>query len=585
MSEVGILHFVHDIIAFFNVVDHVLIAQSEDCTNLNWVPVVSSALLCYSSDEEITTVVNHVEVLMNHDVLQLVFFFGTADYDRLISKLDQNTNIFNSKVITVVPNTWKTNLTLQLNSQLVLYEQAEMGFNLYEIYAIKNGPTIQHQIGTWNMDCGISIKIHNMWKRRSDLLGLNLRCTTVPYPVLTILSYDVSGQLTGSTGYYQEILHYLERKLNFTAIVNLSTDGKFGGLNKDGKTWNGMVGMLMRGETDLITASLTHTYDRNKVVEYAVPLERDVATLVSPSVKGQATNVWVYMDIFPNRAWFVCGLMLLLISAGFVIIEKTGMNNFHRFSDSESFTMLNSAALSALLLFQLSYNVLIKSKSAMILLLLSSLATYIIFSYYTCDLTARMTSGPPDVPIRSFQDVLDRKYEVVVLDGSSNQMFLKTSHEGSAMHKLYYTAMEGNPNAQVQSNEEGKESALTRDKTLLFTSALTILGDERFIPLRLTDAIYGHSGWAFKKNSQFTDFFNYHLSQMAEDGVKSILRKRWLFRPTAEFGVSEAISLGYDNTLFPFCMVVAGIIFSVIIILCEHITKSYLPISIPTLPI
>jgi hypothetical protein len=336
---------------------------------------------------------------------------------------------------------------------------------------------------------------------------------------------------------------------------------------------------LMRGETDLITASLTHTYDRNKVVEYAVPLERDVATLVSPSVQGQATNVWVYVDIFPNTTWFLCGAMLLVISAGFVIIEKTGMNKFHSFSDSESFAILNSVALSALLLFQLTYNIFIRSKSAMILFLLSSLATYIIFSFYTCDLTARMTSGPSDIPIRSFQDVLDRKYKVVVVDGSSNQNFLKTAREGSAMHETYYTAMDENPSALVQSNEGGKKETLAREKTLFFVSVLSILGDDQFIALRLTDAIYGYSGWALRKNSEFTDFINYHLSQMDEDGTKSILRKRWMFRATAEFGVPDAVSLGYDNTFFPFSVVGSGCIVATIVMLCERVVNMYLAVG------
>jgi hypothetical protein len=45
--------------------------------------------------------------------------------------------------------------------------------------------------------------------------------------------------------------------LNFTAEVGISKDGKWGSLNVDGKTWNGMVGMLVNKETDIVTAALT----------------------------------------------------------------------------------------------------------------------------------------------------------------------------------------------------------------------------------------------------------------------------------------------------------------------------------------
>ena len=49
----------------------------------------------------------------------------------------------------------------------------------------------------------------------------------------------------------------LVSRLNFTAEVGISKDGKWGSLNDDGKTWNGMVGMLVDKETDIVTAGLT----------------------------------------------------------------------------------------------------------------------------------------------------------------------------------------------------------------------------------------------------------------------------------------------------------------------------------------
>jgi hypothetical protein len=56
---------------------------------------------------------------------------------------------------------------------------------------------------------------------------------------------------------------------------------------------------------------------------------------------------------------------------------------------------------------------------------MAGMTTNIIFTYYTSDLTARMTSGPPSTPIRSFQDVLERKYKVIVEDSTSNHDFFK----------------------------------------------------------------------------------------------------------------------------------------------------------------
>ena len=64
--------------------------------------------------------------------------------------------------------------------------------------------------------------------------------------MLSNLTYGEDKQITGASGYYWEIFELLRAELNFTANIRYSVDGKFGSAGKDGETWNGMVGMLMR---------------------------------------------------------------------------------------------------------------------------------------------------------------------------------------------------------------------------------------------------------------------------------------------------------------------------------------------------
>ena len=87
---------------------------------------------------------------------------------------------------------------------------------------------------------------------------------------------------------------------------------------------------------------------------------------------------------------------------------------FHHEHDSENFGFLNSVALSVTMIMQLTYNVAVRSPSARVLFYITSVSAYLMFAFYTCDLTARMTSGPAPLPIRSFQDIIDRDYRVVV---------------------------------------------------------------------------------------------------------------------------------------------------------------------------
>ncbi len=68
--------------------------------------------------------------------------------------------------------------------------------------------------------------------------------------------------------------------------------------------------------------------------------------------------------------------------------------------------MLNSLAVYALLLMQLTYPVVTLGASSRALFFTAALSAYLIYAHYTCDLVARMTSTPPEVPIREvFRDV------------------------------------------------------------------------------------------------------------------------------------------------------------------------------------
>ena len=58
----------------------------------------------------------------------------------------------------------------------------------------------------------------------------------------------------------------------FPNVVNfLITRAPFIGKTKNG-TWNGMVGMLLRNETDVVVAGLTYTKGRFAAIDYTVPV-------------------------------------------------------------------------------------------------------------------------------------------------------------------------------------------------------------------------------------------------------------------------------------------------------------------------
>ena len=65
----------------------------------------------------------------------------------------------------------------------------------------------------------------------------------------------------------------------------------------------------------------------------------------------------------------------------------------------------------------------------------------IMFISYTTDITAEMTSGPPKVPIRNFDDVTLHGYKVIVWSGYYKSL-LANAKPGTAKHNVYLNNFE-----------------------------------------------------------------------------------------------------------------------------------------------
>ena len=69
-------------------------------------------------------------------------------------------------------------------------------------------------------------------------------------------------------------------------------------------------------------------------------------------------------------------------------------------------------AVMARLFLQLGSNLSMRGHAAKAVLLVSAIGLNLVFIYYTCDLTAKMTSSPSKIDISSFQDIKDLGYKV-----------------------------------------------------------------------------------------------------------------------------------------------------------------------------
>ena len=226
----------------------------------------------------------HLNYLMDQEAVDFIIYLGVGMPP--MKNYSMFTKQFHTTVVHLMPFGSTFNIPLALDTLLFLYEDIGSSVKLYEKYQIRGGPLVQEMIGVWTKEEGLNITSPSIWKRRSNLRGASLRFT-VPrptYPVLHSVDISEEGEVLSYSGYFLEVLKELERRMNFTAQISFSIDKKFGSL-VDGK-WNGMVGMLLRNETDMCSF-LTFTPQRHNAIGYTIPtLPRVPVSLITPRNQG-----------------------------------------------------------------------------------------------------------------------------------------------------------------------------------------------------------------------------------------------------------------------------------------------------------
>ena len=75
------------------------------------------------------------------------------------------------------------------------------------------------------------------------------------------------------------------------------------------------------------------------------------------------------------------------------------------------------------------------------------------------------------------------------------------------------------------------------------------------------DGLGNPLAWAFQKDSEFVELFNYHIQKMDEGGLLNQLQKTIYKKETGEDKCNvEMIMIGYENVAFPCLVLVSGFV-------------------------
>ncbi len=133
---------------------------------------------------------------------------------------------------------------------------------------IEKTKTFAHDVGKWTKTKRLVLKKPNIYERMSNWGGVELVNSLLDYYSAARLLYDSDGKVVGSAGYLQDMLRTLARRLNFTMRMTASPDKKWGSRDPDNGTWNGLVGMLVGGTADVVSAGLSVSKQRAEFIDY-----------------------------------------------------------------------------------------------------------------------------------------------------------------------------------------------------------------------------------------------------------------------------------------------------------------------------
>ena len=523
-------------------------------SHLNNLGMTQERVLCTTNAMDTNELADHLVIMHNHRKQDGIIFVGNTGQQNLLHLLAQIApTLFTSDCPVFMPIEYAKDMHLRLDSNIVFYEERS---------ASKYGITLD--LGDWVKPNGFIFKRSiNVWDRRTDLGGLTI----------------IDGQnADGSTfwKFSQGLLFCIIQKVNMTTKPSELPHEPWDRLENG--SWTGAIGILQRSEVDIVSNPIIgHTSERCLDIDCTMATLYDPFTLIAGKPKGHTLDIWAYVKVFKVVQWTIFFALLSSSVMMTLLFHTLGQES----EQSKLNITLKSIETAYLFMIQLGDHA--NSKSGMRLLTLTiAMLTMVMFVHYTNDITAKMTSGPPKIPVRSFDDVIQHDYKVIIMS-SYFKSILASAGKETAKYQVFKQYIE-NKRIRDSSNEAAAEIA-SEPKTLWYMNKLGTIPEtddiaieghfHEIVPLTMDDSGYVIAGFGLQRESEFSKMFNHYLLKESEHGIRNRLYRKYFngLYVKEEFGMPEPQPLGIDNVMFTFCCLGVGVTISIITAVVEFMVR------------
>ena len=548
-------NFIGDVIETWQLRSPTILVEGElpnVCMTHQW-------LLCLSNNQGTIDLRNHLDYIQQSRRQDGVIFSDDEGMATLIKATSHS--LYRSPLPVFMPIKYADLIELRLDSNVLFYRSlGGEEITIVDMFAVKDGKPIIRELGLWKMSNGLKLFYRkNRWDRRTDLNGAEVTETVFLDDNISKLVYN-HGTLVASFGLHADRLHAFADTVNLKIRTIRTYDGRFGKQMRNG-SWNGNVGMLTRKDAD-VAFRLAWTLQRDMFIDYVDALKVPLGgyTLIGKKTRLKALDMWVYVGVFGFLQWGLIVTSLLLVFLTLQLCHLVCIEEDVRLSE-EVVTGFNIVFL---FLIQLGRHPERGPKTRRLLYLVTGVMTYLIYAYYTTDVTAQMTYREvEDNPFRSFDDVSkNTDIKVITVKGSSWESHIRNSYPGTTKHGVYKGRMENN-DVWYDTIDAAIDAVLSdpSSNTYFYGHNVLAFSHPELRSVKMLDTSVVSAGMGLQKGSEFLDLFNYQMIKLAEVGIIKRINMNWPDTSRNEdLGIAEPGSLGFNNVLFPFTQLTLGIL-------------------------
>lgn len=269
-------------------------------------------------------------------------------------------------------------------------------------------------------------------------------------------------------GVYYELIKMVTTFLNCTPTIVVPPNNLWGGQWENG-SWNGLVGQLERHETDFAVATLTVTFDRMTVMDFAdIPLEYSDSVGLYKQKEAESFGMATITKPFSTDVWIA---VLVLIMTYPIIITGVSLfePNLRESAISEVTPQLSNRRLHGV-----SIQVQLSSYASQLSKVITSFlmqpifvekikrppnrflwSAWFVFALilvyvWSANLISYLSVSMTVVPFRTHSELLESDYTYSTIPHTSTDQFFV--HSISEVHRKIYKKMESWRNSHPQMN-------------------------------------------------------------------------------------------------------------------------------------